>query len=361
MDIAKALEDFAPLAYQESYDNSGLIVGDQKKEVTSCLISLDCTPDVVDEAISKGCGLIVSHHPIVFNGLKSFTGKTYVERTIIKAIKNDIAIYACHTNLDNVAQGVNAKIAEKLNLNATRILQKKSNTLSKIVTYVPILNLSEVQASIHASGAGKIGNYDYCSFRVNGTGTFRPMHGANPVIGEVGKVEELEEVKLEVMCKNQQLNEVLKATIKAHPYEEVAYEILPIQNQWEMGSGMIGNLDKEMSETEFLNHVKHSMNCEVIKYTPVSKKIKKVAICGGAGSFLLKKALSSGADAFITSDMKYHEFFDGESKLMICDIGHYESEKFTQEIFAKVLSDKFPNFAALFSDTNTNPIKYYTN
>ncbi len=360
-DISNALEEFAPLNYQESYDNSGLLVGDRNQEVKACLLSLDCTIEVVEEAIAKKCQMIVSHHPIVFSGLKSLTGKGQVEQVVIAAIKNDIALYACHTNLDNVRNGVNNTIAEKLGLINARILLKKSDTLCKIVTYLPELNLAEIQLAIHQEGAGQIGNYDFCSFRVNGVGTFRALEGANPSLGEIGKIHEESEVKLEVLCHTKDVNKILKAMMQAHPYEEVAYDIIAVQNQWEMGSGMIGELAEEMNPTDFLEHLKKSMQCEVVKYVPISKSIKKVAICGGSGSFLVKKAMASGADAFVTSDMKYHEFFSAEKSMMICDIGHYESEKYTTEIFAKVLSDKFPNFATLFSETNTNPIKYYTN
>jgi len=359
-DISNALEEFAPLNYQESYDNTGLLVGDHNREVKSCLLSIDCTIEVVEEAIAKKCQMIVSHHPIVFSGLKSLTGKNHIEQAVIAAIKNDISLYACHTNLDNMRYGVNDKIAEKLGLTNARILLKKSATLSKIITYLPELNLAEIQAAIHQEGAGQLGNYDFCSFRVDGVGTFRALDGANPSMGQIGKIHEEREVKLEVLCQNKDVNKVLKSMIQAHPYEEVAYDIIAVQNQWEMGSGLVGELAEEMDPNDFLEHLKKTMQCEVVKYVPISKSIKKVALCGGAGSFLLKKAMASGADAFITSDMKYHEFFSAEKSMMICDIGHYESEKYTTEIFAKVLSDKFPNFATLFSETNTNPIKYYT-
>jgi dinuclear metal center YbgI/SA1388 family protein len=358
--IARCLEEFAPLAFQESYDNSGLIVGDPNMEVKKCLLSLDCTPEVVQEAIDKGCNMIISHHPIVFTGLKKMTGKSYVERAVILAIKNDVALYACHTNLDNVANGVNGKISEKLKLQGTRILHKKAHTLSKVAVYVPHESLSDVVGAMNKAGAGHIGNYDNCSFRTDGYGTYRPLEGANPRLGTIGKLEEVAEAKLELICPSHLLNPVIRAMQAAHPYEEVAYDVIGMANQWEMGSGMIGTLEEAMAPDDFLKYLKVAMDCQTIKYSPVSKKIKKVAVCGGAGSFLVKAALSLKADAFITSDMKYHEFFDAEAGLMICDIGHFESEKFTIEIFAQVLGDKYPNFALLFSDVNTNPIKYYS-
>ncbi len=357
--VAKIIEEFAPLSYQESYDNSGLLCGNPNSQVQNCLLSLDCTPQVVQEAIDKNCQMIVSHHPILFSGLKSITGKNYVEQALLLAIKNDIALYACHTNLDNVHNGVNHLISSKLALQNTRILHKKGNTLSKICVYVPNQNLAFVNEAMQKSGAGNIGNYDYCSYSSSGQGTFRANSQANPYVGGINQIHTEPETKLEVLCPNHKINAVVKSMLAAHPYEEVAYDIVPLANQWQLGSGMIGELETPMPEQDFLNHVKTAMQTEIIKYTPVNKTIKTVAVCGGSGSFLLSKAKAQKADAYISSDFKYHEYFDAENQVMICDIGHYETEKFTIEIFMQILSGKFSNFAPHFSAINTNPVKYY--
>ncbi len=359
-DIIIPLENWASPSLQESYDNSGLITGNFQQSVRKVLISLDCTEAIVDEAIEKNCELIIAHHPIVFKGLKRLTGANYVEKTIIKAIKNDIAIYAIHTNLDNVHTGVNKKIGDKIGLKKLQILDKKKGKLEKLVTFIPIENTDAVLASIYKAGGGKIGNYTECSFRVTGTGTFTPNDDASPTIGTQNKPEEVIENRVEIMYPAYLQSSILKTLKNAHPYEEVAYYIQQIENQHqEIGSGMIGELSNPMDEQEFLAHLKKAMNLTLIKFTPFAKQIRKVAICGGAGSFLLHKAKSAGADAFVTSDFKYHEFFDAENQILIADIGHYESEIFTKDLIYEYLTQKFSNIAAYLSEVSTNPIKYF--
>ncbi len=360
-DITDYLESIAPRVYQEDYDNAGLITGNSQTEVTGILCTLDCIESIIDEAIEKNCNLIIAHHPIIFRGLKQLNGKNYVERTIIKAIKNDISIYAIHTNLDNVHVGVNKKIADKLGLLNTRILAPKSGTLTKIETFIPVENTEEVLKALHEAGAGNIGNYSHCSFRVVGKGSFKPNEQANPTIGSSHVQEQVEENKVELIFPSYLEQQILRALKKAHPYEEVAYYLQSVKNvNQEVGSGMIGELPKEMSEKEFLEHLKHSMNLNIIKFTPLkSGKIKRVAVCGGAGSFLQKTAKSALADAFVTSDFKYHEFFDAEGKMMIADIGHYESEVFTKELLGAFISENFANIATYLSEVDTNPVKYF--
>lgn len=359
-DIINYLELLAPPIYQESYDNSGLIVGEASWLLKNVLVSLDCTEAVVDEAIAKGCNLIVAHHPIVFSGLKKFNGKNYVERTVIKAIKNDVAIYAIHTNLDNVKHGVNAKIAERLGLNNLNILAPKSGLLKKIAVYVPQTHLEQVQQALFVAGAGNIGNYSECSFYSTGTGTFKGNEQSKAFVGEKGKQHQEAELKLEVLVDDARLGSAIAAMIAAHPYEEVAYDVYSVANtNSQIGSGMIGDLPEALAPEAFLAHLKKCMNTNVIKYTPVNKQIKKVAVCGGSGSFLLKNAISAGADAFVTADFKYHEFFDAEQRLMIADIGHYESEIFTINLLADEMLKKFHSFAVILSEINTNPINYY--
>jgi len=361
-EIIEHLEQIAPLNFQESYDNSGLIVGDPNQEVTQILISLDCTEEVVDEAIAKGCNLIISHHPIVFSGLKRFTGKNYVERVVIKAIKNDIALYAIHTNLDNVVGGVSSKMADKLNLKDQAILKPKSGLLKKLIVYVPRTHVEEVRQSLFDAGAGAVGDYDQCSYNTAGYGTFRPLQGANPAIGKIGEQERVEETKIEVIFPVHTERNILVAMLSSHPYEEVAYQILTIENaHYYVGSGVIGNLEEPMEELEFLAYLKEKMNLNVIRHTKIlGKKINRVAVCGGAGGFLLNDAKRSGADVFITADYKYHEFFDAEGEIIIADIGHFESEQFTQELLLDIIRKKFANFAVLLTEIDTNPTKYYS-
>lgn len=359
-EVTGYLETIAPPQYQESYDNCGLLTGDASAAVTKVLVTLDCTEEVVEEAIAKGCNLVVAHHPIIFGGLKKITGRNYVERTVIKAIKNDIAIYAIHTNLDNMVHGVNAMICSKLQLTGTRILQPKQGVLKKLVVYVPGQHLAEVQQAIFAAGGGRIGNYSECSFYGNGTGTFKGNEHSNGFTGEKLKQHTTAECRLEILVEHDKIGNAVQAMKAAHPYEEVAYDILPIENSHpEIGSGMIGELQAPLSPPDFLAHLKTNMNLKMIRYTAFDKPVKTVAVCGGSGSFLLKQALSARADAFVTADFKYHEFFDAEKRLMIADIGHYESEIFTINLLADEIVKKFPTFAVILSSINTNPINYY--
>ncbi len=361
-DITAAIEKVAPLSWQESYDNSGLQVGDMDAEVTGVLLTLDVTEEVVAEAISRGANMIVAHHPLLFSGLKRISGRNYIERIVQKAIKNDINIYAAHTNLDNVHTGVNAKIAEKLGLKNAAILSVMKDTLCKLYTYAPKDAANTVRDALFAAGAGDIGQYSECSFNTGGTGTFKPDANANPAIGTTGGPREsVEEVKIEVLVQKDREARVLKALFKNHPYEEVAYEIVAIQNpNQQLGAGMVGSLPAPMEESAFLTFLKERMHTNCIRHTPLSgKTIQKVALCGGSGSFLLNDAINAGADVFITGDFKYHQFFDAEGKIIITDIGHYESEQFTVEIFRDILNEKFRNFAVLISNINTNPVKYF--
>ena len=359
-EIIQTIENFAPISYQENYDNAGLIIGDKLTDCTGVLICLDSIEAVVDEAIAKNCNLIVAHHPIVFSGLKKINGKNYIERTIIKAIKNDIAIYACHTNIDNVRLGVSDVIAEKLNLKNRKILEPKKSILKKLFTYIPTKRKDDLLNALFAAGAGNIGNYSECSFSVEGNGTFKPNELANPVVGENGIRSNENEAKIEVIFPYYLESKIIQTLKANHPYEEVAYEIISLDNAFQdVGSGMIGVLENEMDEMQFLSYLKEKMNTQCIRYTSLlNKPIKTVAVCGGAGSFLLNHAISQKADVFITGDFKYHQFFDADNQLIICDIGHYESEQFTSQLFNKIISEKFPNFAVQISTINTNPVNY---
>lgn len=359
-EITDCLEAYAPLAYQESYDNAGLICGSKDMDITAALICLDSTEAVIDEAIERGCNLVIAHHPIVFSGLKKFNGKNYVERVIIKAIRNNIAIYAAHTNLDNVHNGVNAKIAEKLGLVNCNVLVPQKNLLKKLVTFCPEAKAEELRTALFNAGAGHISNYDECSFNTTGTGTFRAGEGSDPFVGEIGKQHQENEVRIETIYPQYIENQILKALFNAHPYEEVAYDLLPLSNTHNrIGAGLVGELPEETTEMDFLKRIKTVMKADSLRYTALrDKKVKKIAICGGSGSFLLGDAIKSGADVFVTADFKYHQFFDAENSIIIADIGHYESEQFTVELFYEILKKKFSTFALLISTINTNPIKY---
>ena len=361
-DIISAIEATAPVIYQESYDNSGLQVGNPADEVRGVLLCLDVTEAIIAEAMERGCNMVVAHHPLIFSGLKRLAGRTYIERVVRSAIKNDINIYAAHTNLDNMLHGVNAKIAEKLGLQNVQILAPKAGTLSKLYTYAPVSAAAKVRDALFAAGAGGIGKYTECSFNTAGQGTFRPGAGTAPAIGEAGGGRELvEEVKIEVLVEQHSVRSVMAALKASHPYQEVAYELIPLPNENQgIGAGMVGTLAEGVDELAFLSFVKTQMQAACIKHTELrGRKIEKVAICGGSGSFLLRDAIAAGADIFITSDYKYHQFFDAEGQIIIADIGHYESEQYTPEIFAAVLNEKFPNFAILLSNLSTNPVKYF--
>lgn len=354
------LETIAPLAYQEDYDNAGLIVGNPDMDVSGAIVSLDCTEAVIDEAIENGYKLIISHHPIVFKGLKKFNGKSYVERVVMKAIKNDIALYAIHTNLDHVSEGVNRKICNKLGIKNPGILLPKESQLRKLVTFCPIAEAEKVRTALFDAGAGDIGNYSECSFNTNGIGSFKASEHTKPFVGEIGKQHQEPEIRIETVYPVYLESKILAALHIAHPYEEVAYDLYSISNSHaQVGSGMIGNLETDQDELEFLHFVKNKLGAKAIRYTALrSKKIRRVAVCGGSGSFLLPQAIRAGADIFITADFKYHEFFDAEGKLIIADVGHFESEQFTQELLLELIKEKFSNFALRLTVQNTNPINY---
>ncbi len=360
-DIIAELENFAPLTYQENYDNAGLIVGNKNSICTSVLLTIDTTENVVDEAIKKGANLIISHHPIVFSGLKKITGRNYIERTIIKAIKNDVAIYAAHTNMDNINQGVNAKIADKLGLDKQSVLLPLKGNLKKLVTFIPLEHSDKVRKAVFDAGAGHIGNYDSCSYNIRGKGSFRASDKATPFVGKKGEIHYEEEIRFETIFPAYLQSTIINALVKVHPYEEVAYDIYPLDNEHNhVGAGMIGELKKEISEQDFLNELKEIFKVSTIRHTPfLNKKIKKVALCGGSGSFLLRNAINKKADIFISGDFKYHQFFDAENQILIADVGHFESEQYTKDLFYDILTKKFPNFALHFSEVNTNPVNYF--
>ncbi len=358
--ITACIEEIAPLAYAESFDNVGLLVGDFDTSVTGVLVTLDTLENVVDEAIGNKCNLIVSFHPIIFSGLKKLNGDNYVERVILKAIKNDIAIYAIHTALDNSFIGVNAKICDVLNLQHRAVLIPQKNTIKKLTTYAPNKAAEKIRLALFESGAGNLGNYDSCSYNTEGYGTYRGNINSNPAFGEKGKLHTENETFISIVFEKHKEKEILRALFDAHPYEEVAYDIVSLDNlNQKIGMGMIGELEDETNELEFLDLLKRKMSAKGIRHSKLlNKPIKKVAVLGGSGSFAISKAIQKRADIYITSDIKYHEFYSAENKMVIADIGHYESEQFTKNLLVDILTKKFPNFAIILSKKNTNPIHY---
>ncbi|MDF4204485.1 Nif3-like dinuclear metal center hexameric protein [Maribacter sp. SA7] len=360
-DITLILEEFAPLTYAEDFDNVGLLVGNASNEVSGVLVTLDTLENVVEEAIVKKCNMIVSFHPIIFGGLKKITGKNYVERVVIKAIKNDIAIYSNHTALDNAKEGVNAKICEVLGLSNTKILLPQKNTIKKLTTYIPKDNLEEVKGALFKAGAGNIGNYSDCSFTVEGNGSYKANEDANPTKGSIGTTHMESEIMLTCVFGKNEESAVINALLTSHPYEEVAYDIQTIENTNKyIGMGMIGELNKEVSETEFLEHLKLKMNAKLVRHSNfLNKPIKKVAVLGGSGSFAIGAAKAAGADVFVTADLKYHQFYEAENQIVLADIGHFETEQFTKNLLVDYLTKKIPNFAIHLSESITNPINYF--
>lgn len=359
-EIVSALERFAPLPLQDGFDNAGVQIGLTDAEATGALLCLDVTEAVLDEAISLGYNLVIAHHPLIFKEYKSITGRDYVERCILKAIKNDIVVYAAHTNLDNSSGGVNFKIAEKIGLKNVRILEAKENTLIKLVTFVPYMQAEAVRKALFEAGCGHIGNYDSCSYSLEGKGTFRAQEGTHPYCGEIGKLHTEQEARIETILPVYKKAEVVKALMAVHPYEESAFDLYPLQNSWaQAGAGVIGELETPETELEFLKRIKKTFEVECLRHNKlIGREIRTVALCGGAGAFLMPLAICDGADVFITGEIKYHDYFGHDSDILLAEIGHYESEQYTKEIFYTIIRDVFPYFDIQMTKVNTNPIKY---
>jgi len=359
-EIIDVIEQVAPLALQEEYDNAGLLLGSPKQQISGVLVCLEITEPVIDEAIKHGLDLIISHHPLIFKGLKQITGRSAQERVIIKAIQNNIALYAAHTNLDYIAEGVNGIIADKIGLKNREILAPVRGKLLKLVTFVPDNHSDQVRNALFNAGAGEIGSYNSCSYNVDGFGTFKATDDSNPYVGEKGNIHREQEIRIEVILPQFLTNQVIAALIKSHPYEEPAFDLIPLANEWKnKGAGMIGELEFSTETTKFLNNIKTLFGNTPIKFTEVIKTtVNRIAFCGGAGSALLREAMHKKADVFISSDFRYHDYFEAEGKILIIDPGHYEMEQFTKEIFFEIIQKKFPTFAVRISEINTNPIQY---
>jgi len=355
------LDTAIPLAYQESYDNSGLQIGLPDQEIHSAMICLDVTEKVVSEAIEADCNLLISHHPLIFNGIKKLTGNTYTERILYEAVKNDIAVYSAHTNLDMLSDGVSHKMAEKIGLDTISVLSPSDNRLLKLVTYIPESHFEKVKIALFEAGAGVIGNYDNCGFAVSGTGSFKGNETTNPFVGERGKIHSENEIRFETVLFTHLKARVIKALVEAHPYEEVAYDLYALENNnIGIGLGCVGILPEPLPEMDFLNLIYSVFDAKGIRYSnPTGKMVSKVALCGGSGASLINEAIHTGADVFLTADIKYHDFFKTENRILLVDAGHFETEKFSREILKDLIIKKFPKFAVRFSETNTNPINYF--
>lgn len=359
-EVVEIIRQFAPFELQEKYDNVGLQIGSPSQEVKGVLVTLDITEEVVQEAIELGLNVIVAHHPLIFGGIKKLVGSTYVERTVLKCIKNDIAVIIAHTNADSVKSGVSNKMCEKLGLINCTILSTRESSLLKLVTFIPNSYLAQVQGAVFAAGGGDIGNYSECGFTVEGRGSFKAKEGSTPFVGEVGELHIEKELRFETVFPRYKRTQVVNALLKSHPYEEVAYDIYALENNWsDVGYGMVGELREEMSEIDFLQRLKEVFDVRCLRHTRLlGRPIKRIALCGGSGSDLLKDAKRAKADYYISGDFKYHKFFDADNELVIVDIGHYESEQYTKELFFEILTKKIPTFAICKSSINTNPIKY---
>jgi dinuclear metal center YbgI/SA1388 family protein len=360
-DVSNLINEWAPLAYAEDFDNVGLLVGDPYQEVSNILVSHDALVNVVDEAIAKKCNLIVCFHPIIFSGLKRLTSSNYVQRVVQKAIKNDVAIFAIHTALDNVEHGVNFGMCKALNLSNTRILSPKQHLIYKLTTYVPHASVKSVTDSLFKAGAGSIGNYEECSFEVKGQGSFKGNENSTPVIGSRGTKHIEPETQIHLTFEKHLKSKILQTLFENHPYEEVAYEITSLENTLQnVGMGMLGELDKEMSEMDFLAFAKAQFKTGGIRHSQLlGKPVKKIAVLGGSGAFAIKSAKAQGADVLVTSDLKYHDYYQAESRILLCDVGHYESERYTKNLICDYLTEKISTFAIILSEENTNPINYF--
>ncbi len=359
-EITDAIAQYAPLDLQEGYDNAGLQIGDNNNEATGVLLCVDVTEAIVDEAIEKNVNLIISHHPLLFKGLKSITGKNQIERIVLKALKNDIAIYSAHTNMDNTSGGVSAIMADKLHLVNQRVLRPMEGKLYKLVVFAPKDYTDKVSKALFEAGAGRLGNYDSCSYKLQGEGSFRALEGANPWVGDLGEVHHEKETRIEVLLNNGIKSQVVKKMIAAHPYEEPAYDLIALENESKYsGSGIVGELIEKVPALEFLSVLKKTFGVGAVKYSGnVSKEIKTVALCGGSGAEFIGDALRARADIYVTGDLKYHEFTSNNDRILLADIGHYESEQYTKEIFNNIIRKKFPNFATYYAELENNPINY---
>ena len=360
-EFTRWLEELIPPAFQEQYDNSGLQVGDPDASINSVLLTVDVTSEVIAEAREHGCNLIISHHPLIFTPLKRIAGGSETELCVASAVRGGIAIYSAHTSFDNVSWGVSHILAEKIGLTKIRVLAPLKGKLSKLIAFVPVSHAARVREALFAAGAGHIGNYDRCSFNVPGDGTYRAGEGADPYAGQVGEDHSEPEIRIEAVMPSHLSSSCVRALLAAHPYEDVAYDIIALENEYHgAGAGAIGTLPATLTGIMLLERLKEVTGIPVIRYSgDTARTVKTIAVCGGSGSDLISVAARAGADAFVTGDIKYHAFAQAPHDMIVADIGHYESEKFSLELLHNLIKKKFPKFALRFSGIKTNPVNYH--
>lgn len=363
-EIIDAIESIAPLPLQEEWDNCGVQVGPTDNECTGVMVCVDCTPVVVEEAIAMNCNLIVSHHPLIFGGIKQLTGKTEAERCVINAVTAGLTIYSSHTALDNSPNGISHRMASLLGLEDVDVLVPREADQLKLVAYVPVSKLDDVRLALFDAGAGAIGNYDFCSFATDGRGSFRALDGANPYVGEVSQLHFEDESRLEVLLPRWKRRDVELALRQVHPYEEPAYEFSEVvAASRPAGSGCVGHLPQPMTVAQLALFAKERFGCQAVRLScyhgdPMVHTVRRVAVCGGAGGSFIGAVKRSGADAYITADLRYHDFVDYGKRLALIDVGHFNSEQCAKEIFYQLICEKFPNFAVHTSKNEKNPIQY---
>ncbi|MBI4536287.1 MAG: Nif3-like dinuclear metal center hexameric protein [Ignavibacteriae bacterium] len=363
-EIQDVIEHWAPREIAWGQDNVGLQIGNPASRLLGILIALDVTEKIITEARRHRANLIISHHPLLFKAPRSITPRNQVGRCIDALVKSGIALYSAHTNLDFAHGGTSWAIAEALGLTAVDFLYKPYKVQRKIVTFVPTDHVDRVAVAMAEAGAGRIGNYDNCSFRMLGTGTFKANERANPVVGSKNVLEKVAETRLEMVVDQWLVPGVLKALKQAHPYEEVAHDVYPTENESDaFGMGIIGMLVRPMTLKSLLALIKKKLGARALRCTgSLNHKVSRIAACGGSGSELLDEAVRARADAFITADVKYHTFHDANGRIALIDAGHYETEHLVVQTMAKKLAQEMrrmrihvPVFA---SRTSTNPIVY---
>jgi dinuclear metal center YbgI/SA1388 family protein len=366
-EIAAALEAWAPPASKLDYDNVGLQVGDARREAASVLVALDLTAAVVEEARETGADLVVTHHPLLFRPLKKLTADDPAGALALRLAEHGIAYYAIHTNLDAAPGGVSFALAGRLGLEGIRFLEPSEESLVKLVTFAPAAHAEAVRRAMAEAGAGHIGDYEACAFTIRGTGHFRPGERANPFIGEAGGAEEaVEEVRIEAEVMRWDLGRVVRAMKAAHPYEEVAYDVYPVeQPATRVGFGAVGFLQAPTTLEAFLAVVAARLDAAALRYSgDPAMPVRTVAVCGGAGASLIPRALAAGADAFVTADVTYHRFFEpldaeGRPRMALVDAGHYETEALTEPLLVDWLAHHFPDLAVRKTRHRTSPMRTF--
>lgn len=359
--LLACIEQWAPFSWQESYDNAGLILGDPDRNVTEALVCFDVTPEVVDEAVRIGAGLIVSHHPAIFKGIKRINPASRLGYMIKQSLCHDIAWCALHTNLDNTLNGVNSYLCEQLGLKDVQPLAPLQDIYGKLQVYVPEAYAEKLRQALAEAGCGAGARYDACSYSSRGEGRFRAGSQAHPFSGQIGELHCEAECKIECLYPLHKTRQVLDVLRTNHPYEEPAFDLLPLRNEATgQGAGAIGNLQESMQETELLDKLKELTGTHCIRHSGFrGRKIRRIALCGGSGGSFIGNACARQADAYITGDLKYHDFADAGSGTWLVDIGHFESEKFAMELIFRFIRKNFPNFAVSISEQARNPVSFY--